>query len=186
MFAIDPDMKWRIAPLMERVLIVDPQLHPAQFLAGGLTAFGAASIIIETEALAAARSALTIEPTLIFTEALEDADPFALVRSIRRSPMACRQVPIIVVTTLATASATALAKTAGAHEFIRKPFARRDLARRLDHLARQPRPWVEKAAYAGPDRRFFNSGAARRRLSDRMELIGRGVSASSLYLVRGA
>lgn len=184
MYAIDPDMKWRIAPLLERVLIVDPQHHPAQFLAGGLTAFGAASVTIEVNPENAAHVAQTIEPTLLFVEALEDADPFAFVRTIRRSQLVCRQVPIIVLTTLATASASALAKNAGAHEFIRKPFARRDLSRRLDLLARKPRPWVEKAAYAGPDRRFFNSGAARRRLSDRMALIGQGVSASSLYLAR--
>lgn len=184
MYSIDPAVRCRIEPLLRQVLIVDANLHMARLLSECLNGFGSADVVIQPDPATACLSAETIEPTLIFTEALEDADPFALVRSIRRSPMACRQAPIIVLTTLATTSATGLAKAAGAHEFLRKPFSRRDLAGRLDHLARQPRPWVEKTAYAGPDRRFFNSGAARRRLNDRIELIGQGVPASRIYLDR--
>lgn len=181
MYAIDPAVKSRVAPLLRRVLIVDPNPHMAGLLGGCLSAFGARDVAIQADHDAALLAARAADPTLIVAEALDDADPFGLVRSIRRSTLACRQAPVIVLTTLATASAIQAAKDAGAHEFLRKPFNHRDLMRRLDHLAQEPRPWVEKPAYAGPDRRTFNSGAARRRLSDRMELIERGVPATQLY-----
>lgn len=179
---VDPAAKSRIAPLVERALIVDPNAHLASLLDGCLSAFGARDVVVSADHESALAAAAATEPTLIVTEALDDADPFALVRAIRRSTLACRQASVVVLTTLATASALKAAKDAGAHEFLRKPFDRRDLMRRLDHLARAPRPWVDKPDYAGPDRRTFNSGAAMRRLSDRMDLIGQGVSASRLYL----
>lgn len=184
MYAIEPAARSRLQPLLKRVLVVDANRHMAELLGGCLKAYGCPEITIEETSAAALVAARTIQPSLIVTEALDDADPFALIRSIRRSSMACRQTPVFVLTTLATASAIRLAKDAGAHEFLRKPFSPRDLLRRLDHLVQQPRPWVEKTAYAGPDRRSFNSGAARRRLSDRMDLINRGVPATSLYLAR--
>lgn len=184
MYSIHPAVQSRLRPLLGRVLIADPSAHGAGLLSGCLTAFGCPEVVTEGDPVAALARAETLNPTLIITEAFGDADPFALVRSIRRAALACRQAPIVVFTTLATTSAMGLAKEAGAHEFLRKPFSHRDLMRRLDQLARQPRPWVEKAAYVGPDRRLFNSGAAKRRLSDRLELIGQGVSATSLYLRR--
>ncbi|RZJ02663.1 MAG: response regulator [Brevundimonas sp.] len=184
MYPIDSGTRSRIQPLLQRVLIVDPKLHTATVLGGCLKAFGCLDLSIESDHAAALAAARTLEPTLIVAEAQDDDDPFAMVRSIRRSSMACRTTPVFVLTTLATASAIKQAKDAGAHEFMRKPFAYRDLMRRLDHLAQHPRAWVEKPAYAGPDRRQFNSGAARRRLADRLELVNQGVSASSLYLVR--
>lgn len=180
MYAIDPAVKSRIEPLLQRVLIVDPNLHMAGLLGACLRAFGGRDVAIHADHEAALDAARATEPTLIVTEALDDADPFALVRSIRRAPMARRQAPVVVLTTLATPSALQAAKDAGAHEFLRKPFNHRDLMRRLDHLT-TPRPWVDKPAYAGPDRRTFNSGAAKRRLSDRLELIAQGVPATSLY-----
>lgn len=180
MYAIDPAVKSRIAPLLQRVLIVDANPHMSGLLGSCLRAFGARDVAIQADHEAALEAARVAEPTLVVTEALDDADPFALIRSIRRSPMACRQAAVVVLTTLATPSALQAAKTAGAHEFLRKPFNHRDLMRRLDHLS-IPRPWIDNPAYAGPDRRTFNSGAAKRRLSDRMELIAQGVPASSLY-----
>lgn len=182
MSAIDPSVRSRLAPLLRRVLIVDPNPHTAGLLGGCLSGFGAGEVAIQTDADGAFEAARAAEPTFIVTEALADADPFRLIRAIRRSALACRQAPVVVLTTLATASALQAAQDAGAHEFLRKPFDRRDLMRRLDHLARAPRPWVDKPDYAGPDRRTFNSGAAMRRLSDRMDLIAQGVSATRLYL----
>lgn len=184
MHAIDPAARARLQPLLQRVLIYDPNLHAASLLEGALRGFGARDVRIEVHTDSARSAAEMTNPTLVFTEAAADADPFVLVNAIRRSTMACRQTPIFVLTTLATASALGLAQDAGAHEFLRKPFTPRDVLRRLDHLARHPRAWVEKPGYVGPERRLFNSGAARRRLSDRQALIEQGVSASRLYLAR--
>jgi len=182
MSLLHPDTRRRLAPVLQRVLIVDAGAHPASLLAGCLSVHGCRQAVIETHPEAALATAEILNPTLIFTEAFGDDDPFALIRTLRRSVLDCRQAPIVVLTTLATDSAVQLAKASGAHDFLRKPFSPRELVRHLEALAQHPRPWVEKSAYAGPDRRFFNTGAAVRRLSDRMELIGQGVSASSLYL----
>ena len=54
------------------------------------------------------------QATLIVTYAFDDGDPFTVVRSIRRSALACRESPTVVLTTLATALALQLAKHAGA------------------------------------------------------------------------
>lgn len=177
---IDPTVRSRIEPLLRRVLIVEPNPHQAQLLGECLTAFGGADFAFQADPDAAVEAAGTFDPTLIVTEAFDDADPFALVRSIRRSSMTCRQAAVVVLTTLATTSGLQAAKNAGVNEFLRKPFNRPDLLRRLNHLS-TPRPWVDKLGYAGPDRRTFNSGAAKRRLSDRVELIGQGVPATQLY-----
>lgn len=167
MYFIDPLSKSRLEPLVARVLIVDANAHLAGLLGACLTAFGARSVSVEGEHVAALEAAKAGEPTLIITEAMADTDPFALVRSIRRSAISCRKAPILVLTTLATDSAMQMAKDAGADEFLRKPFSSRDMLRRLNHLALKSRAWVEKSAYVGPDRRQFNSGAAQRRKSDR-------------------
>lgn len=184
MYAIDPSSKARIEPLLRRVLIVDANAHMAAMLTQCLRAFGSREVTVVADPTTALAVAEALDPTLIVTEAFGDDDPFALVQSVRRSSMACRAAPIMVLTTLATASALKMAKNAGAHEFLRKPFAYRDVMRRLDQLARQPRSWVEKPAYTGPDRRLFNGGGAWRRLSDRVGLISQGVPATRLYTAR--
>lgn len=181
---IDPVAKARLAPLLQSVLIVDANAHAASLLSSCLTTFGAGCITVAPDGESALEQIGALNPTLFVTEALADADPFKLTRAIRHAAHPCRQAPIIVLTTLATASAVQMARAAGAHEFLRKPFTSRDMLRCLDGLARQPRPWVEKSAYTGPDRRFFNTGAALRRLADRLELVGQGASATSLYLSR--
>ena len=50
------------------------------------------------------------------------------------------------------------ARNAGVHEFLRKPFAARDLNRRLEAAILHSRDWIEAVTYAGPDRRQFNVG----------------------------
>jgi len=184
MYRIDPEPRIRIAPLLRHVLIADGNAHTAGLLGACLEAFGAGDVDIRWDWRAALARAEETPATLIVTEAFDDADPFALVRAIRRSDMACREAPIVVLTTLATASALKLAKNAGADEFLRKPFMAPNLIRTLDHLAGKTRAWVQCNAYTGPDRRSFNTGAGRRRLRDRQDLIAQGVPATRLYFLR--
>lgn len=115
-----------------------------------------------------------VDPTLVFVEhASSGVDGAGLARAIRRSVMDCRTIPIIMVTAEATTTAICAARDAGVHEFMRKPFALKDLTKRLEVVANQPRDWVEAIRYIGPDRRRFNSeaysGQKRRKLDDGTE-----------------
>src|SRR5690606_1185505 len=87
-----------------------------------------------------------------------DLDGEELARRLRRSDLACRRAPIIMVTAEATASTILGARDAGVHEFLRKPFTTADLQRRIENVALKPRDWIEAVEYVGPDRRRFNSG----------------------------
>jgi CheY-like chemotaxis protein len=147
-----------LEPSLRRILVVEPVAASARLLSELLKGVGAYDIhIVQTagQALAAARQ---VEPQIVFTEvggpALEGLE---FVRALRRSTLPCREAPVIVVTAQATAAAIVAARNAGVHEFLRKPFAARDLNRRLEAALLHPRDWIEAVGYVGPDRRRFNS-----------------------------
>ncbi|MGU3456768.1 two-component system response regulator [Brevundimonas sp. M1A4_2e] len=158
MFALDAKTMQRIAPVVRRVIIVDPNPAAARLLQDLLKGFGSREIVVEGDEARVLDLAREMEPALIFTERTGPRlDGEALVRRIRRSSLACRRAPIIMVTAEATASAIKGARDSGVHEFLRKPFTSGDLQRRIENLATKPRDWVEAVGYIGPDRRRFNS-----------------------------
>jgi DNA-binding response OmpR family regulator len=100
-----------------------------------------------------------IEPQVILTELQGPTlDGLKFVRTLRRSALSCRTVPVIVITATPTASAIIAARNCGVHEFLCKPYTIRDLSRRLEAVALHGRDWIEAVNYVGPDRRRFNSG----------------------------
>ncbi len=158
MFALDAKTMQRIAPVVRRVLIVDPNPAAARLLSDLLKGFGSRDVAVESDEARVIDLAREMEPGLILTErAGPKLDGEALARRIRRSSLSCRRVPIIMVTAEATASSIKGARDAGVHEFLRKPFTSGDLFRRVENLATKPRDWVEAVGYIGPDRRRFNS-----------------------------
>lgn len=158
MFALDAKTMQRIAPVTRRVIVVDPNPAAARLLTDLLKGFGSREVVVETDESRVIDLAREMEPSLVFTERSGPRlDGEALARRIRRSSLACRRVPIIMVTAEATASAIKGARDAGVHEFLRKPFTSGDLQRRIENLATKPRDWVEAVGYIGPDRRRFNS-----------------------------
>lgn len=159
MFAVDPRLLARLAPVLRRVLIVDPNPHAARLLTEIIKGMGAGEIVVETNQARAMIAAADLEPGIIFTERNGDKlDGEALARALRRSSLACRRAPIIMVTADATASTIIGARDSGVHEFLRKPFTSADLFKRVENVALKPRDWVEAVGYVGPDRRRFNSG----------------------------
>jgi DNA-binding response OmpR family regulator len=84
-------------------------------------------------------------------------DGLGLTRQLRRSSLACRQVPVIMLSDEATVGALRDAQSAGASEFLVRPFSSLDLGRRLDAICAGHRLWIETETYIGPDRRRFNS-----------------------------
>lgn len=159
MFAADAKTLARIAPTIHRVVVVDPNPAAARLLLDLMKSLGSREVVHETDELRALDSIREIEPGLIFTErAGPRLDGEAFTRKLRRSNLASRRSPVIMVTAEATANSIKGARDCGVHEFLRKPFTAADLFRRVENVALKPRDWIEGVAYVGPDRRRFNSG----------------------------
>ena len=159
MFAIDRRVLAKLQPVVRRTLIVEPNPQAARLLGDIVKGLGGREVRVVADGATALAEAAILEPGLVFTEfagpALDGPD---LARRLRRSGLACRRAPIIMVTGEATAGAILAARDAGVHEVLRKPYTSADLFRRVDNVAQKPRDWIEGVAYVGPDRRRFNSG----------------------------
>ncbi len=159
MFAADARTLARIEPAIRRVVIADPNASSSRLLLDVMKSLGAREIVTETDETRALETIREMEPGLIFTERTGPRlDGESLTRKLRRSNLACRRAPVIMVTADATASTIKGARDCGVHEFLRKPFTANDLFRRVENVALKPRDWIEAIGYVGPDRRRFNSG----------------------------
>lgn len=168
-FEIDPKLVQAMSPVLERVLIVDPGQASARLLTELLRQVWPGQVWSAPSVATGLALAETSDPQLIFVEyAGAELDGLAFTRRLRRSDFACRRTPVIMVTGQATPQVILGARDAGVHEFLRKPFTFKDLARRIEAVARHPRGWIEGVNYVGPDRRRFNSadykGARKRRV----------------------
>jgi two-component system, response regulator PdtaR len=189
-FDNDAKIIQQMAPMLQRVLIVDPHTDNARLL-GELI-----RTIVRCQAWAAPTTdkalklAATISPDVIFVElAAEKLDGIEFTAKLRRSALACRQAPVIIVTSQATAAAILAARDAGVHEFLRRPFTVKDLLRRLEAITLRPRDWIEAVDYVGPDRRRFNSGdysGPLKRRSDAPSTPDAARTAQALKIVRSA
>jgi CheY-like chemotaxis protein len=149
----------RMVPMLQRVLIVDPQPNGARLIADLMRNIARSQIWTAPSTAKAIPLAKSIDPQLVFVEMSGPGlDGCEFARSLRRSHLGCRQTPIVMVTSTATAAGILAARDAGVHEFLRKPFTTKDLLRRLEAVTLRPRDWIEAVAYIGPDRRRFNSG----------------------------
>ncbi|HLK24806.1 MAG TPA: response regulator [Caulobacteraceae bacterium] len=159
MIFTDAKLARQLEPWLERVLIVEPAHASAKLLAELIKGAGGQQIQIERDYAHAMAASSILEPRLVFTDVGgAELEGLSFVRDLRRSELACRQAVVVVLTAEATASVIVSARNAGVHEFLRKPFTARDLARRLEAAALHPRDWIEAVGYVGPDRRRFNSG----------------------------
>lgn len=159
MFNVDPKILARLAPQLGRVLVFDPQPAAAKLVAELLKDLGARDVVCASKTVKGLELVAHVDPQLVFMEYLgTDFDGPDLARRMRRSGLAARKAPIIMVTTEATVESIKAARDSGVHEFLRKPFTARDLFRRVDNVCNNPRLWIEAQMYVGPDRRRFNSG----------------------------
>src|SRR5690606_15928735 len=158
-FTADAKILARVAPLIQRAMIVDPNLAAARLLADVLKGLGGREVVFEQDERRALELAREFDPQIIFTERSGPRlDGEELTRRLRRSNMSCRQAPVIMITAEATAVTIKGARDAGVHEFLRKPFTSGDLFKRIEVVTLKPRDWIEAVGYVGPDRRRFNSG----------------------------
>ncbi len=190
LFNADEKLHQRLAPHLQRVLIVDPQQAATKLLGDLLRSIASTQLLTAQTDQKAFQLAGMFDPQIIFMEhSGQNLDGAKLARAIRRSEFACRKAPIIMVTGEATAGAILGARDAGVHEFLRKPFTIKDLLRRLEAVALKPRDWVEAVQYVGPDRRRFNSGdyaGPRKRKSDARKTPDQARLVQALKIVRAA
>ena len=153
----------------DRILVVDPNVTTAKLVANLLrSVWPSVAVYGAQDAEKALLLAGQVEPELVFVEAAgPDFDGMAFSRAFRRSDLAAREAPIIMVFSEVKAAQILGARDSGVHEFLRRPISMGDLERRLDAVSGRPRDWIEGVAYVGPDRRRFNSadyqGASKRR-----------------------
>ena len=190
LFTADEKLQQRLAPHLQRVLVVDPQPAAVKLLGDLLRSISPGQVATAPNDQKAMQLAQILDPQIIFMEHSGPAmDGARLARAIRRSELNCRKAPIIMVTGEATAQAILGARDAGVHEFLRKPFNIKDLLRRLEAVALKPRDWVEAVQYVGPDRRRFNSGdyaGPRKRKSDARKTPDQARVLQALKIVRAA
>jgi two-component system, response regulator PdtaR len=180
----------QLAPFLGRVLVVDSSHAGARLLGELLKGLGARHVVLEASDAGAMAACKNFEPQIIFTELSgKSLDGLNFVRALRRSTLAGRQAPVIVVTTEATAGAIVASRNAGVHEFLRKPFTTKDLVRRLEAVTLRSRDWIEAINYIGPDRRRFNSGdyqGPRKRQSDHPAMADAARIRQALIILRSA
>jgi DNA-binding response OmpR family regulator len=164
---------------LQPVLVVTQYRGDAHLITEQMRAFASTIVTYWAQTGEAALAmAAAHEPRLVFVEQpAEGSAGLAFVRQLRRSGLCCREAPAIVLSSQPTLAAMREAQNAGAHEFLVRPFSAHQLAKRLEAVI-APRPWIETAAYVGPDRRRFNS-AEKLRGPDRRSGAGRHAKASS-------
>ena len=189
MILTDEKLARLLEPSLQRILVVEPNLASARMLSELLKGVGAGQIHLAQTAAQALAVCKLLEPQVVFTEVGENQYGLAFVRALRRSSLTCREAPVIVVTAQATAGVIVAARNAGVHEFLRKPFAARDLNRRLEAAILASRDWIEAVGYVGPDRRRFNSAdyqGPRKRLADQAPMAPAARLDQALKIARSA
>jgi DNA-binding response OmpR family regulator len=111
--------------------------------------------IYETGAAAKAHLQHHYSDLCLIEAVLPDMECSELIRWIRRQDKSLlRFIPIIVLSSYTQHRHVLLARDAGANLVISKPVSPRGLFDRIAWVAKAPRPFIETANYAGPDRRF--------------------------------
>ena len=190
MFNADAKIIQRMTPMLQRVMIVDPQPAGARLIGELMRDIARSQIWTAETHDKAIRLAASYDPHVIFVDlGPAPLDGVAFTRELRRSRLSARYAPVIMVTGQATAAGILAARDAGGHEFLRRPFTMKDLLRRLEAVTLRPRDWVEAVDYVGPDRRRFNSGdysGALKRRSDAAATPDAERLAQALKILRSA
>ncbi|MCG9916369.1 MAG: response regulator [Phenylobacterium sp.] len=191
MFNDDRKMIDRMAPALQRVLIIDPSSAGSRMLADLMRSLTHCQVWVAPSAGRAMEVIKGVDPQIIFIEHADrgGVDGIEFTRRLRRSEASCRQAPVIMILTQPTSASVIGARDAGVHEFLRKPFTTGDLLKRLAAVALKPRDWVEAVSYVGPDRRRFNSGdyqGTLRRRSDARATPERGRIVQAVKILKSA
>jgi CheY-like chemotaxis protein len=137
------------------VLVSDPSPHMATLIASMLRAIGvrqittAISLFDTVDALRAGRFDI-----IMILDRAEGWDGIPVVDAVRKTENGLnRDTPILMMSRAPDAATIRAARDAGVTEFLRKPFAATDVARRFTAMLAAPRQFIEVDEYVGPDRR---------------------------------
>ncbi len=152
------------------VLLADGSKFTRKLVAQMLAEFGVGTIL-EAEDGETALDALKRGPVdlLICDTLVENPDGITLTRMIRHDNGATyRSIPILLLAGHTRQADVIRMRDCGASLILAKPVAPKALYDRLAWIARDPRPFVDSAIYAGPDRRHNvgepPNGVARRQM----------------------
>ena len=153
-----------------RVLVADPSSHMAALVAQMLHSLKIRSVeaFVDIDPIVSELNRHQVDLILV-DEQLAGGNDFGLIRSLRQAAShPNRLTPIIMMAAAPDAKMIATARDAGVTEFLRKPFSAEHIQLRIDGLRKAPRPFVEAAHFAGPDRRRKRvASQAQRRAGDK-------------------
>lgn len=154
--------------VVRRALIVDNKTPSASIIADIVRSIGGRDIVTEGDEKRALTACLELDPDIIFVERSGPRlDGHSFSRRLRRSHLACRKAPLIMMTVEATPAAIAQARDAGIDQVLGRPFCTGDVLSRIEAVMAPGRNWIEAVSYVGPDRRRLSpkgyKGALKRR-----------------------
>jgi CheY-like chemotaxis protein len=141
-----------------QILLLQPAVTEADIYVQMLTGFGAKSLHRAlTQAEAMEMLAQTVMDLIIVDARLPDGegDGYDFVSALRRAPRHPNSfAPVLILADHTPRSKVERGRDCGAHFVIGKPASPSVLLERILWIARETRPFVECAAYVGPERRF--------------------------------
>ncbi len=136
-----------------RVMVVDDHEETRWVIRTILVAFGVQRICEATGYAEVLKKLHAFQPDLMLVDyQMPEHDGLELTRRLRRNrgdPF----IPIVLMTSEATPEVLALARDAGANEFLAKPITPVSLRTRLNAVIVRPRNYISSRRYFGPDRR---------------------------------
>ncbi|MCB9983685.1 MAG: response regulator [Rhodospirillales bacterium] len=147
------------------VLIVDDYAFVSQVIADVLKEIGVGRVLVSENGAHAKEQIRSLNNfengsniDVVITDWLMPImDGRELLQWIRNSQKdTIRFLPVVVCSAYTSGDLVSQTRDLGAHEIIVKPVSASEIARRIQHLVNNPRPFVKSKTYFGPDRRRKN------------------------------
>ena len=137
------------------VLIIDDSRYARSFIKSALLSFGVRNVAEAADGPDGIGVLRDRKIDLVLVDHdMEPMDGVGFTRLVRAGEdVPCRDVPIIMVSSMAEMEKVVEARNAGVNEFLVKPVSADSLYRRVRNALVNPRPFVVSDAYVGPCRR---------------------------------
>jgi two-component system chemotaxis response regulator CheY len=173
-----------------KVLIVSDNAFERRLVMDLLIALGVKDISTADDAIAAFAQLMLKKPGLVIADAeMAPFSGFMLVKEIRKSPIALKEVPIVLITAETSPDYAQMALNAGANNLLQKPVSAALMRQCLEDAATRPRAAAPPKPYAGPERRSRtpeNYIGPRRRKTDALAAMDRAQRAMILGCINEA
>lgn len=163
------------------VMVIDDNAFSQQLLSQMLMGFGVRSHF-EFSSVADAKDHLkTLPVDLIIVDCdMPGEDGYDFVRWLRRSKIESNAyVPVVMVCGHTRLSQVRKSRDCGANYIVTRPLAPAVLLDRIVWIAREGRPFLETADYAGPDRRVREAGPPAGVKERRADVVARNKAAQA-------